>query len=617
MAELDNSFDENDSIDLASVVAEFPNGDDHPEEDIKIKQLANAFDMVNTNMKVYLRVRPFKGKEEGTIKIESETSILTVAPEQSKRAQYTKTESRNYVFTRVFGEDSKQEDLFEYTTAPLLRKFLNGENCVLFAYGMTNAGKTYTVQGANSNPGILPRLVTAVLDEMNANSSQGGWDLHVSMLEIYQENIYDLLSKKRKEKLSIRDANGKVEVNKLSTHSIACTKDACKLMDTAAYNRSKSSTFLNTGSSRSHAVYTITLDRGIENGVVTQSVAFQLVDLAGAERGNRTKATGAQQKEANNINMSLMQLWRCLQGMKKRNTELGSSQEIIPFRESKLTHLLMPILNRAGMSGTAMIACVNPQSDDYDETLSILGNASIASRIKEISDVGRTASQHTSSSATAALIAAAKEAKEAKELAKEAAREAAAVAAKEAKEAAKEAAAAGKRRRVESGNSTGSSGVATQALRRSRESVCTGLPGISTNANPGAGGKRVPNIKSVALSGAKRKVDSEGSMDSLATAVDHESEESELKRLRREVFQLREDKAQMEFYQLSRETEIREEVSQEMAKYTSQLLQQNRTLQSQLSDLQGSSSASDLTRSVKKARKQQMSRIAEEFSDRD
>lgn len=218
----------------------------------------------------------------------------------------------------MFGEDSRQEDLFEHTTAPLLRKFLNGENCVLFAYGMTNAGKTFTVQGANSNPGILPRLVTAVLDEMNAQGgAPEGWDLHVSMLEIYQENIYDLLSKKRKEKLSIRDANGKVEVNKLSTHSITSTKEACKLMDTAAYNRysnchglsnfhpnsltltyfycyhysslhptrSKSSTFLNTGSSRSHAVYTITLDRGIENGVVTQSVAFQLVDLAGAERG--------------------------------------------------------------------------------------------------------------------------------------------------------------------------------------------------------------------------------------------------------------------------------------------------------------------------------------------
>lgn len=102
MADLDNSFDENDSIDLASVVAEFPLGDDHPDEDIKMKRLAGAFDEVNTNMKVYLRVRPFKGKEEGTIKIESDTSIVTVAPEQSKRAQYTKTESRNYVGFRPF-----------------------------------------------------------------------------------------------------------------------------------------------------------------------------------------------------------------------------------------------------------------------------------------------------------------------------------------------------------------------------------------------------------------------------------------------------------------------------------------------------------------------------------
>lgn len=128
-----------------------------------------------------------------------------------------------------------QDDIFEHTTGPLLRRFLRGDNCVLFAYGMTNAGKTYTVQGTNNNPGILPKLVTAVLDEMSQSTQQ--WDLHVSMLEIYQENIYDLLSKKKKEKLSIRDANGKVEVNKLSTHSIKSTRDACKLMDTAAYNR--------------------------------------------------------------------------------------------------------------------------------------------------------------------------------------------------------------------------------------------------------------------------------------------------------------------------------------------------------------------------------------------
>ena len=90
---------------------------------------------------------------------------------------------------------------------------------------------------------------------------------------------------------------------------------------------------------------------------------------------NRTKANVQQQKEANNINTSLMQLWRCLQGMKRNGSE-GTSEkntDIIPFRDSKLTHLLMPQLCRAGLSGVAMIACVNPHVDDYDETLSILG----------------------------------------------------------------------------------------------------------------------------------------------------------------------------------------------------------------------------------------------------
>ena len=90
---------------------------------------------------------------------------------------------------------------------------------------------------------------------------------------------------------------------------------------------------------------------------------------------NRTKASVQQQKEANNINTSLMQLWRCLQSMKKKSSEGSNdkSSDIIPFRDSKLTHLLMPQLCRAGLSGVAMIACVNPQVDDYDETLSILG----------------------------------------------------------------------------------------------------------------------------------------------------------------------------------------------------------------------------------------------------
>ena len=272
---------------------------------------------------------------------------------------------------------------------------------------MTNSGKTYTIQGTNENPGIFPKLITTILDKMATyNNSQ--YSLAISMLEIYHEKIYDLLVLQegtKRDKLNIRDAYGKVEVAKLSSHPIQSLQEASRLIQHASDRRAKSHTLLNAGSSRSHAVYSITLTRIINNKEINS--VFQVVDLAGAERGSRTKASQAQQKEANMINMSLMQLWRCLQCMKKKT---NGPDEVIPFRESKLTHLLMPILCRAGLSGVALVTCVNPQSEDYDETITILANASLAFKIKEVVDIGRVAltkSTHSSSTAESSAAAAA------------------------------------------------------------------------------------------------------------------------------------------------------------------------------------------------------------------
>jgi kinesin family member 22 len=110
---------------------------------------------------------------------------------------------------------------------------------VFFAYGMTNSGKTHTIQGTSVDHGLLPRLVAEILDNMSGSK---GWELTASVLEIYQEKIYDLIVKMtdkadRPEKLTIRDINGKVEVCKLSEHSIRTIADATKLMDIAATNR--------------------------------------------------------------------------------------------------------------------------------------------------------------------------------------------------------------------------------------------------------------------------------------------------------------------------------------------------------------------------------------------
>lgn len=99
---------------------------------------------------------------------------------------------------------------------------------------MTNAGKTFTIQGSNSTPGILPRLIDAVLSRMAAEES--GNDLQISMLEIYQEKLNDLLTDK-KEKLTIRDGSGKMEVSKLTNHSISNPQEGVKLLDVAAARR--------------------------------------------------------------------------------------------------------------------------------------------------------------------------------------------------------------------------------------------------------------------------------------------------------------------------------------------------------------------------------------------
>jgi hypothetical protein len=252
------------------------------DQDVPIKKLGDVFETCaksESSMKVFLRVRPKSSKMENTISVDSETTIRTNAPEKSKRAQYTKTEERVYSFNRVFNPTSAQEEVFDHAVGPLLERFLQGESGVIFAYGMTNSGKTYTIQGERGNPGLLPRLINSILARTDGAV---GCEVKLSMLEIYQEKVYDLMNPV-KTKLALRDRNGVTEVAKLSTHNIGDAGDAVRVLEQANSNRSKSKTTLNEGSSRSHAVYSITLTRAI-NGKETTAV-FNVVDLAGAERG--------------------------------------------------------------------------------------------------------------------------------------------------------------------------------------------------------------------------------------------------------------------------------------------------------------------------------------------
>lgn len=142
-------------------------------------------------------------------------------------------------FSRIFSPNSLQSDVYEHAMSPLLDRFVKGDNCVFFAYGMTNSGKTHTIQGSSADQGLLPRLVSDILRSIEDSRPIDDWRLSVSVLEIYQEKIFDLLGKKseKPEKLTIRDGNGKIEVCKLSEHSVTSIMDATRIMDLAATNR--------------------------------------------------------------------------------------------------------------------------------------------------------------------------------------------------------------------------------------------------------------------------------------------------------------------------------------------------------------------------------------------
>jgi Kinesin motor domain len=245
MSAADISFDSQDDIaDVNSIIADFPidGDDDATVSSIPVKKLEGSFDTIAKNdtvvsqLRVFLRVRPISGNLESTITVHSDVSIVTTAPEISNRAKHTKMEERSYNFNRVFGPSSTQEDVFGHSVEPLLSRFLCGENCVLIAYGMTNAGKTHTIQGTAQSPGSLPKLVQEIFKRPEVSS---GCDLRLSILEIYQEDVFDLTinDNKKKDKLKIRDINGRMEVAKLSSHQITSSTEASKLMDIATTNR--------------------------------------------------------------------------------------------------------------------------------------------------------------------------------------------------------------------------------------------------------------------------------------------------------------------------------------------------------------------------------------------
>eukprot|EP00562_Extubocellulus_spinifer_P002791 CAMPEP_0178486660 /NCGR_PEP_ID=MMETSP0696-20121128/8919_1 /TAXON_ID=265572 /ORGANISM="Extubocellulus spinifer, Strain CCMP396" /LENGTH=1944 /DNA_ID=CAMNT_0020114325 /DNA_START=206 /DNA_END=6040 /DNA_ORIENTATION=- len=379
-------------------------------------------------VRVGVRVRPLTSGEissGGKAVVEASPIDHTVAV--AKRA---------FTYDAVFDSGVAQSDLYDAVSPSLLGSFLDGYNATIMAYGQTSSGKTYTMgseahtsgdimnaagTSTSSNTGLIPRFMADMFasleeqkriaaakataaavspikqhhhqqkldtgnDKGDSSSSNRMIDYRVSasFLEVYGEDVHDLLDEDRKTLPLREDASGGVIVVGLKSRAVVTASEALNVLHAGTLNRTTAATLMNHQSSRSHAVFTVYLHQTIRNdetGVdVTSSSRFTFVDLAGSERMKKTGAEGERAREGIKINEGLLALGNVINALADEGRQAKGGNVHIPYRQSKLTRLLQDALG--GNSQTLFLACVSPSDGNASETLSTLHYANRAKNIK-------------------------------------------------------------------------------------------------------------------------------------------------------------------------------------------------------------------------------------------
>lgn len=391
------------------------------------------------HVKVAVRCRPMSEKEikdghQPIVEFESDKRIVIHNVSESPSDQLgTKSGKRHnishvYDFDTVFECNSSQKEVYDRVCRPIVESVLEGYNGTIFAYGQTGTGKTFTMEGVNrrkhnnksrkqqhqeqnddsNNAGIIPRTFEQIFDHI-AKNAEVQFLIRASYLEIYQEEIRDLLRKDRSAKLELHERSDiGVFVKDLTSFVCKSMAEIERVMRVGNQNRTVGATDMNEHSSRSHAIFMITVEQQLRdsnkenNGgnliATTKSGGnkeqrqhiirvgkLNLVDLAGSERQRKTNSFGQRQTESIKINLSLSALGNVINALMKLHTQKQQSIQpagsgaakampFIPYRDSKLTRLLQDSLG--GNAKTLMIANIGPASYNYDETIDTLNYAS-------------------------------------------------------------------------------------------------------------------------------------------------------------------------------------------------------------------------------------------------
>lgn len=340
------------------------------------------------NMQVVLRVRPLSRREmeqnqRNIIRV-ADTGTIIFDPEDDEdefffhgakqtHRDITKRVSKNLTMTfdRVFDNQATNVDVFEFSMRPLVQSVMQGYNCSAFVYGATGAGKTYTMLGTDTNPGITYLTMKDLFDQIEAHSNERKFDIGISYLEVYNEQVMNLLTKTGP--LRLREDSHGVVVSGLVLKPIYDADELLSLLALGNRNRTQHPTDANAESSRSHAIFQVHIRMTNKMSGEKRTVKLSMIDLAGSERGSSTKCIGQRFKEGASINKSLLALGNCI-------NKLADGSKHIPYRDSNMTRILKDSLG--GNCRTVMIANISPSSLTYEDTYNTLKYAQRAQKIR-------------------------------------------------------------------------------------------------------------------------------------------------------------------------------------------------------------------------------------------
>lgn len=370
-------------------------------------------DNQETSVRVALRIRPLLSREV----IQGCRVCTSVTP---GNPQVWLGKEMAFTYDHVFDMESSQEQVYETCVKNLVEGCFSGYNATVLAYGQTGSGKTHTMgtgfelsdstgltnghQLNDSSLGIVPRAMNHLFDGIERrklearekNLIEPEFKITARFLELYNEEIIDLLDEAQNnnsKQIKIHQENGNIQMVGVTNRMVNSISDAVDCLKMGALSRTTASTQMNTQSSRSHAIFTLSIQQTRlapeAQDVETLTAKFHFVDLAGSERLKRTGATGERAKEGISINTGLL----CLGNVISALADKSKKASHVPYRDSKLTRLLQDSLG--GNSQTLMIACISCSDKDFMETRNTLYYANRAKNIKNKVVVNHDTSSHT------------------------------------------------------------------------------------------------------------------------------------------------------------------------------------------------------------------------------